>query len=436
MKYLVFKDNEGKEEKEKRRPLFAKEGVDWDRLKFKQLIYGDKVLWVIIAILAIISVLVVFSSTAKMAYDISQTNSSWSYLLLQLGFLFGSFFLLLLLHRYGVKGYGNFSIWILLICIGLTGLTYLVGSTTNGAARWLPLGPIRLQPSEMLKVALVLYLSKILSLKQNGIKKLQLLPFGRGMTKAKRSQIFWNNTAMIVIPIFISVAIILFAHTSSAILLFIVAIVVLAIAGISRREIFKVVMLAVGCAAIYTIVGMGRSDTAGGRFSTWRDTWIEDRTQMRVTDISDTERSMVAIHNGGLFGEGAGQSVMRVEMIHPESDYAFAFFVEEYGLILSVLLLLLYLWVFFRSMWIYERSKEPFEQLLVVNLALLIVVQALLHVMVAVNFLPETGQNLPLVSRGGSAMICTYLAFMMMLSISARNDEQAIKKSAPRKRQS
>ncbi len=428
MKYLIFKREESEESDKKHRPLFAKEGIDWERLKFKQLIYGDKVLWVIIAILAIISVLVVFSSTAKMAYDIGQTNSSWWYLIMQLGFLAGSLFLLLLLHRYGVRGYGRFSIWILLFCLALTGSTYLIGSTTNGAARWIPLGPIRLQPSEMLKVALVLYLSKVLSLKQSGIKKLQLLPFGRKLTKAKRRQI-WSNTLLIVLPIFASVGVILFAHTSSAILLFVVSVLVLGIAGVSRREILKVVMLAVACAAIYTIVGMGRSDTAGGRFSTWRDTWVEDRTQMRITDISDTERAMVAIHNGGLFGEGAGQSVMRVEMIHPESDYAFAFFVEEYGLILSVLLLLLYLWVFFRAMWIYERSKDSFQQLLVINLALLIVVQSLLHVMVAVNFLPETGQNLPLVSRGGSAMVCTYLAFMMMLSISARNDEDALKKS-------
>ncbi len=435
MKYLVFRDEES-EPKPKRGPIVGREGVDWERLKFKQLLYGDKVLWVIIAILAIISVLVVFSSTAKMAYDVGHTASSWWYLLMQLGFLGGSLFLLLLLHRYSVRGYGNYSVWILLICLGLTGLTYVVGSTTNGAARWLPLGPIRLQPSEMLKVGLVLYLSKVLSLRQANIKKIRLLPFGRKLTKAKRKDIFWGATVPIVAPIFISVAVILFAHTSSAVLLFIVSIVVLAVAGIQRKEIAKVILLAVSCAAIYTIIGMGRSDTAGGRFSTWRDTWFDDRTEVRVTDISDTERSMAAIHNGGLLGQGAGQSVMRVEMIHPESDYAFAFFVEEYGLILSVLLLLLYLWVFFRAMWIYERSQEPFQQLLVINLALLIVVQALLHVMVAVNFLPETGQNLPLVSRGGSAMICTYLAFMMMLSVSMSNDEQAQRKTAPGARRS
>ncbi|MFI3317117.1 MAG: FtsW/RodA/SpoVE family cell cycle protein, partial [Rikenellaceae bacterium] len=113
-----------------------------------------------------------------------------------------------------------------------------------------------------------------------------------------------------------------------------------------------------------------------------------------------------------------------VEMIHPESDYAFAFFVEEYGLILSILMLLLYLWVFFRAMWIYERCRDPFRELLVLSLASLILVQALLHVMVAVNFLPETGQILPLVSRGGSALFCTYMAFMLMLSISVKNEEQ------------
>ena len=426
LKNLVFTRESGPRPE----PLVNKGVINLKRLHFDKLIFGDKVLWVIIAILAIISVLVVFSSTAKMAYDISHTNSSWWYLMMQMAFLSASMLALVFLHRYGVDRYGDFSLWILITCLLLTGLTYFIGSTTNGAARWLPLGPIRIQPSEALKIALVLYLSKIIAVKQTRVHQIVLIPIFMKLTKAKRMQIFLNNTLYIVLPIYASVAVILFAHTSSAVLLFLVSMLILLIAGFKKIEILKVVFIAFIFAMLFTLIGLGRSSTATGRFSTWIESWSDNRTEIRVDNLSDTERSMVAIHNGEILGKGAGQSDMRVEMIHPESDYAFAFFVEEYGLILSVVLLLLYLWIFFRSMWIYERAKEPFHQLLVINLALLIVVQALLHVMVAVNLLPETGQNLPLVSRGGSAMFCTYMAFMMILSVSAKNDEQAKIKSS------
>ena len=136
-------------------------------------------------------------------------------------------------------------------------------------------------------------------------------------------------------------------------------------------------------------------------------------------------RTLIAIHNGGLLGEGAGQSAMRVEMIHPESDYAYAFFVEEYGIILAGILLMLYLWIFFRAREIFVRCGTAFPGLLVLGLALMITCQALLHVMVTVNLMPETGQTLPLISRGGSSVLFTVIALGMILSVSRQNDEHS-----------
>ena len=134
---------------------------------------------------------------------------------------------------------------------------------------------------------------------------------------------------------------------------------------------------------------------------------------------------MIAVHNGGLFGEGAGQSVMRVAITHPESDYAYAFFIEESGLIMGVILMMLYLWIFFRAMEIFRRCGTAFPGLLVLGLALLITCQALLHIAVTVNFLPETGQNLPLISHGGSSMFFTAIALGMILSVSRQNEENS-----------
>ena len=134
---------------------------------------------------------------------------------------------------------------------------------------------------------------------------------------------------------------------------------------------------------------------------------------------------MIAIHNGGVLGVGAGQSAIRVEMIHPESDYAFAFFVEEYGMLLGLALMMLYLWIFFRAIEIFRRCGTAFPGLLVLGLALMITCQALLHIMVTVNLIPETGQTLPLISRGGSSTLFTAIALGMILSVSRQNEEHS-----------
>jgi cell division protein FtsW len=151
--------------------------------------------------------------------------------------------------------------------------------------------------------------------------------------------------------------------------------------------------------------------------------WTEDRTKVDVQELSDTERSMIAINNGGIMGRGAGQSAVRVEMTHPESDYAYAFFVEEYGIVIAIILLALYVWIFFRASEIFRNCPQKFPSMLSLGLAMLITGQALLHIMVTINFLPETGQPLPMISRGGSSLLFTSIALGMILSVSRQTIE-------------
>ena len=201
--------------------------------------------------------------------------------------------------------------------------------------------------------------------------------------------------------------------------------VMMLIGRVRFGELMKLVGWGVAAIAVVMTLNLGRSETAEGRVSTWIHLWTSSQVDKPIEHLTDTERSMIAIHNGGILGEGAGQSAMRVEMIHPESDYAYAFFVEEYGLLLAVVLLMLYLWIFFRAIEIFRRCGTAFPGLLVLGLALLITCQALLHVMVTVNLIPETGQTLPLISRGGSSTLFTTIALGMILSVSRQNDEQS-----------
>ncbi len=386
---------------------------------------GDKVLWVIIAVLAIISILVVYSSTAKMAYDANTIRSTSSFLRQQFFLLFVGICALLIAHKVNFPLVRVATPYLYWGSIVLTLLAYVIGASTNGAARWIPIGGFQFQPSEALKVATILMLARTLSYRQQTIEKIRVIPSLNPFLWALPGQkkIWREGTFPILMPVVFACAVIITAHTSSAVLLFFASFIVMMIGRVKWSELGKMVVLVFIVGAIYGGIGLGRSATAGSRFSTWIELWTTDRTKVNINDLTDTERSMIAIHNGGVFGEGAGQSAMRVEMIHPESDYAYAFFVEEYGLILSLIVLMLYLWLFFRAIEISRECKAAFPALMTLGLAVVITCQALLHIMVTLNLTPETGQILPLISRGGTALIFNAAALGLILGVSRQNRE-------------
>ena len=393
-----------------------------------RLFTGDRVLWIIIAALAVISVLVVYSSTAKMAYDAHTARTTAHFLRQQLMILIVSLGIMIAVQKINCRVYNLFSRPIYYVSVALTVAVYFIGATTNGAARWIPLGPFQFQPSEALKVATVLFLARQLAGRQSKIDRLRIVPswkFWTWRSSALQRKIWKEGTWPILMPVLVSCLVIFPAHTSSAVLVFLASWVMMLIGRVRFSELMKLIGWALAGVVLIMVLNLGRSETAEGRVSTWIHLWTQSQTEKPIEHLSDTERSMIAIHNGGLLGEGAGQSAMRVEMIHPESDYAYAFFVEEYGIILAVVLLMLYLWIFFRAIEIFRRCGTAFPGLLVLGLALLITCQALLHIMVTVNLIPETGQTLPLISRGGSSVLFTTIALGMILSVSRQNDEQS-----------
>ena len=274
----------------------------------------------------------------------------------------------------------------------------------------------------------MLFLAQQLASRQSKIDKIRIVPSWRFWTwhsSPVQRRIWREGTVPILLPVAVSCAVIFPAHTSSAVLVAMASWVMMLIGRVRFGELMKLVGWGIAGIVLIMTLNLGRSETAEGRVSTWIHLWTETQVDKPIEHLTDTERSMIAIHNGGILGEGAGQSAMRVEMIHPESDYAYAFFVEEYGLLLALVLLMLYLWIFFRAIEIFRRCGTAFPGLLVLGLALLITCQALLHIMVTVNLIPETGQTLPLISRGGSSTLFTTIALGMILSVSRQNDEKS-----------
>ena len=393
--------------------------------KRRRIFEGDRTLWIIYAVLIVISILVVYSSTAKMAYDITSDLSTTESLRQQIMQVVIAVMITFIGHKidYTVTRFLTRAGFILFVA--LTVAAYFIGQTTNGAARWIPIGSFQFQPSEALKVFTILLLARRMEKRQKDIDKIHLLPTSWRIREPKQWKIFTENTLPLIGPIALACGVILPAHTSSAALIFATSALMLYIGGVSKREIAKFVAItvAVGVMGITMLsyVGIGRGDTAGGRFSQWINTWVDGKHDA-VYEVSDTERAMIAIHEGGLFGKGAGHSDSRAVIIHPESDYAYSFFTAEYGVVAAIVLMLLYLWITFRSIEICRRCTKPFPTLITAGLGMLITCQALLHILVQVNILPETGQNLPLISRGGSSLICTAFAFSLILSVSRTNN--------------
>ena len=396
----------------------------------RRLFGGDKVLWVIIIALMTISVLVVYSSTAKMAYMPSSSNSTSAFLHSQLGLLVGCAFVMFVMHRINSHLFRRWSYIVFVVALCMSLAVHFVGTSTNGAARWINIAGFQFQPSEMLKVALVMYLARVLADRQSTIQTLLIAPSLKFWTwfKSDKQRRIWREGGWpIFFPIVASCLVVFPSHTSSAVILFILSIAMLFIGRVTWVEISRVILWAVVGVAFVALMGLGRSHTAGGRIDTWLDVWMNDRTTVAVQDLSDTERSMIAINNGGILGRGAGQSAVRVEMTHPESDYAFAFFVEEYGVVFAMILVALYVWIFYRAIEIFRMCPRKYPSMMSLGLAMLITGQALLHIMVTVNILPETGQPLPMISRGGSSLLFTSIALGMILSVSRQNIENSYK---------
>lgn len=400
-----------------------------EALRRTPIIEGDRTLWVIYAALIVISILVVYSSTAKMAYDISSSLTTTESLRQQIMLiLVVSLPVVFICHKINYTFYENITKILYWLMWGLTLATYFIGVETNGAARWFPIGPFQFQPSEILKVATILMLAKNMSERQRDIDKIRLLPTSFRIREPKQWKIIKENTWPLLYPMILSCGVIAPAHISSAVIIALASILTLYIGRVSLRELGKLIGLGFIAGAMLIAVmattGIGRGSTGMTRLINWVTEVFTDSRRDYVYELSDTQRAMIAIHNGGLTGEGAGHSTSRAVVIHPESDYAYAFFASEYGIIAAIVLMLLYLWVTFRAIEICKRCTAPFPTLMAAGIGLLITSQAMLHILVQVNILPETGQTLPLISRGGSSLLSMSIAFGMILSISRTTSEK------------
>lgn len=364
---------------------------------------GDKVIWMVVFLLSVFSIMAVYSSTGTLAYRYQSGNTEY-YLIKQFVILLFGFALMYLAHLVKYTYYSRISQIAVVITIPLLIFTLFSGTNINEANRWitLPLLNMTFQSSDLAKLALIMYIARLLSKKQDQIKD------------------FNSAFIPIMLPIIGVCGLILPANFSTAALLFISCFVMMFIGRINFK--YLMAFSGIGIVAFTVFIFILLNSSTQGRLHTWKNR-VESFANNDSENNYQAEQAKIAIASGGFFGKMPGNGVQKNFIPHPYSDFIFAVIIEEFGLIGAIILLLLYMILFFRAVRIVTKCPGTFGALLVSGIAFLLVFQALINMAVAVNLLPVTGQPLPLVSMGGTSIWFTCLSVGIILSVSRSAEE-------------
>jgi cell division protein FtsW len=372
---------------------------------------GDTVIWAVIVSLSIISILAVYSATGTLAYKVQHGNTAF-YILKHVCFLFVGLMIIFIAHNIPYKYYSGLSTMLLLASIPLLLATLIFGRHLNDASRWftIPGLGISFQTSDFAKLALIMYLARMLSLKQDVIKD------------------FKQAFMPLIVPVALVCVLILPANFSTAALLFATSIILMFIGRVNIKHIMG--LMGVGVVMLALFIGIALMIHKEGRIMTWKAR-IENFASGKSEENFQVEQSKIAIATGGIIGKGPGNSVQRNYLPHPYSDFIYAIIVEEYGLAGGIIILFFYLWLLFRAGIMVKKSERTFPAFLAIGLTLILVFQAMVNMAVAVNLFPVTGQTLPLVSMGGTSVLFTCFALGIILSVSYGLKEPAVKVVEP-----
>lgn len=371
-------------------------------------IKGDRIIWAIAALLAIFSFLPVYSAASNLAY-IGTGSNTFSYFIKHFVHLFLGFSIIYGIHKIPYRYFRGLSMVMIPVVLILLIITMLQGATVGGAnaSRWIrvPIVGFTFQPSTLAALVLMVYVARYLS-------------------KVKDKMISFKESIFpLWLPVFIVTSLILPANLSTAVLIFSMVILLTYIGGYPFKFLVIIIGSGVVVLALFVLTAKAFPDLMPNRVDTWTSR-VSSFLDSEVTQEDyQIEKAKIAIATGGVQGLGPGKSVQKNFLPQSSSDFIFAIIIEEYGLIGGVFLLILYLWLLFRIVIVAQKSDSVFGKLLAIGVGIPVIFQALVNMGVAVQLFPVTGQTLPLISSGGTSIWVTSLALGIVLSVSAKRDE-------------
>jgi len=372
---------------------------------------GDKKIWIVIFVMSFISILVVYSSTGALAFRRSNGNTSFYIFRQVIVQMIGFMFILLMLKFVRIKTYNKYANLALVTAVGCILLGILIG---RGSGRTIPLGFFSFQPAELAKVAVIMWVARILS--------------STGESEESKRKSFFK----ILVVMGLLALLLLKVNFSSAVLLMTTAFIMMFVAQMPMRYLAGTVLVVLIFAVslflvrkqLPEIVYKGtRVETVFNRI----DRYISGSGSKEDEGLTQDEFAKIAIYNGGFFGVGVGKGDISNRMSAAYNDFVFAIIVEEYGLFFAAFIVLLYLIILTRGLMIIKACKRTFPLYLATGAVTMLMMQALVNMGVSSGAIPVTGQPLPWISWGGTSQVFTAFIFGFLLSISAENQAEMLK---------
>lgn len=358
----------------------------------------DRLFCLYLILIILFGTLMVFS--AGTAYAETRYNDSLYFVKKQTIWLIVGIAVIVVSSRIDIKIYQKFSLHFYLITIGLLVLVLAIGFVGNGAKRWISIGPLTIQPSEIAKLTMIMMLANYFS--KNEEKATD--------QKRQKNILLYGTLIPCLIMLIPIVLVMLQKHLSCIIILGSIGLLLIFSAGVNPRYIYvfcAIGVILVSCLALFT-------DYTKERITVW-----QDPESYKLTGGWQTLQGLMAIGSGGLFGVGYGKSILKhCYVSEPANDMIFAILCEELGLVGAVTAMLIFALLIFRGCKIALRSKDSFSRLLILGIMIKMAVQVLLNIAVVTNTIPNTGISLPFFSYGGSSLIMLFFEMGILLSAS------------------
>lgn len=375
--------------------------------RFLNYLKGDRVIWIITLLMLAFSLVTVFSFVPVLVKV--EGGTPFKYLFKHFIYILISFAAMFWIHRQDPKYFSQVSKFALILGVGLLLLTLLLPNEVNNAKRWIrvPFIGLTFQASDFAKLALILYLSRQLVKRKDQFKD-------------------WKEGFIpIVLPIVVVCGLIVKDNFSTAGIVFMLAIGLLFLGRFPFSRILAIFGMAIGGLFLIVLIHKAVPDlNLLPRYTTWENRILNRMdTESNVVDNAQAVNAQLAIYNGKIFGQGVGDGKLKEYLPEAYADFYYSSFVEEFGSLSAIVLTMAYLILLFRIFRIGLKAENLFETYFCIGIGMLLITQASVNMLVCTGVFPVTGQNMPLLAMGGSAMIMTCMAIGMVQSIAAKQEK-------------
>ena len=356
----------------------------------------DFILLITVILLLALGIIMLLSASSPSA--LAQEGNSYKFVIRQGIFAILGLIAMVVISKYDYHNYDKGKRYILIYigCIIALALVPLIGYEVNGAKRWINLGFTTVQPSELVKIGLILFYASMLTRRKDQLK-----------------HIGWGffYPLMLLIPI-IGILLIFQNHMSASLIIIIITGILMLMAG--TRIAHCIVVGIPAALALLALVLFKGEGFRMGRIMTWLDPWSD-----LTGDGWQIVQSLYAVGSGGLFGAGLGQSKQKYLYIpEPHNDFIFAVLAEELGFVGCFIVIALFIVFIWRGIVIAMKAPDMYGSLLAIGITSLIGVQVIINIAVVTNSMPVTGMPLPFFSYGGTALMIILASVGILLNIS------------------